>query len=73
MSSLIYTQQKYILIHTEQKKSQHIKPKKHLKKRAKIKPIKSEENLVDEYCHKSEPESFHDLLMRFIYGFIVPL
>ncbi|NEN92698.1 MAG: hypothetical protein F6K48_28875, partial [Okeania sp. SIO3H1] len=22
---------------------------------------------------KSEPESFHDLLIRFIYGFIVPL
>ncbi|NEN91717.1 MAG: hypothetical protein F6K48_23555 [Okeania sp. SIO3H1] len=61
------------LIYTEQKKSQHIKPKKHLKKRAKIKAIKSEENLVDEYCQKSEPESFHDLLIRFIYGFIVPL
>ncbi|GGA48026.1 hypothetical protein CYANOKiyG1_67160 [Okeania sp. KiyG1] len=40
MSTLIYTEQKYILIHTEQKKSQHLKPNKHLKKRAKIKAIK---------------------------------
>ncbi|NEO58583.1 MAG: hypothetical protein F6K54_39360 [Okeania sp. SIO3B5] len=73
MSTLSYTEQKYILIHTEQKKSQHIKPKKHLKKRAEIKAIKSEENLVDEYCHKSEPESFHDLLIRLISGFVIPL
>ncbi|NEP91172.1 MAG: hypothetical protein F6K18_32640 [Okeania sp. SIO2C2] len=73
MSTLIYTEQKYILIHTEQKKTQQIKPKKHLNKKVKIKAIKSEKNLVDEYWHKSEPESFHDLLIRFISGFIVPL
>ncbi|NEP83723.1 MAG: hypothetical protein F6K17_14540 [Okeania sp. SIO3C4] len=69
-------------IYTEPKKSQQIKPKKHLNKRAKINAIKSEENLnaikseenlVDEYLHKSESESFDHLLVRFIYGFIVPL
>ncbi|MDY7002530.1 MAG: hypothetical protein SWX82_00780 [Cyanobacteriota bacterium] len=61
------------LIYTEQKKSQQIEPKKHLNKKAKIKAIKSEENLVDEYWHKSDHKSFNDLLIRFIYGFIVPL
>lgn len=75
MSTIIYTEQKYILIHTEQKKYQQLKPnKKLLRKKEKIKTeAQKEENSVDEYWHKSEPESFQDLLVRFIYGFIIPL
>ncbi|NEQ38697.1 MAG: hypothetical protein F6K40_21465 [Okeania sp. SIO3I5] len=75
MSSSVYTEPKYILINTEQKKSQQIKQKKkHKQKRANIIPkAKSEENSLDEYLHTSGHESFQDLLVRFIYGFILPL
>ena len=75
MSTFVDTEPKYILIHTKPKKSQQIKQKKkHKQKRANIIPkAKSEENSLDEYLHKSDHESFQDLLVRFIYRFIVPL
>ncbi len=71
----ISTDKKYTLIQTEPKKSKQIKPKKkHLKKRAKIKPKeKAEEDLVEAYWHQSDHESFQDLLVRFIYGLVIPL
>ncbi|MGD1805004.1 hypothetical protein ACP6PL_06130 [Dapis sp. BLCC M126] len=70
-----YTDTKYTLIQTEPKKSKQIKPKKkNLKKRAKIEPKgKAEEDLVETYWHQSDHESFQDLLVRFIYGLVVPL
>ncbi|NES06596.1 MAG: hypothetical protein F6K22_29525 [Okeania sp. SIO2F4] len=71
----IYTEKKYTLIQTEPEKYKQIKPKKkHLKKRAQIKPTgKAEEDLIDSYFDKSEHESFQHLLVRFIYGFVLPL
>lgn len=71
----ISTEKKYTLIKTEPKKSKGIKPKKkHLKKRAKIKPVeKAEEDLVEAYLDKSDHESFEDLLVRFMYGLVIPL
>ncbi len=71
----IYTEKKYTLIQTEPKKSKQIKPKKkHLKKRANIKPTgKVEEDLVEAYLDKSEHESFQHLLVRFIYALALPL
>ncbi|MGD1713130.1 hypothetical protein [Dapis sp. BLCC M172] len=71
----IYAEKKYTLIRNEPKKSKQVEPKKkHIKKRAKIKPkAKVEEDLVETYWHQSDHESFQNLLMRFIYGFVIPL
>ncbi|MGD1701277.1 hypothetical protein [Dapis sp. BLCC M229] len=75
MSTITYTEKKYTLIQTEPKKYKQIKPKKkHLKKRAKIKPKgKAKEDSVEAYWHQSDHESFQDLLVRFIYGLVIPL
>ncbi|MEM1169408.1 MAG: hypothetical protein AAGJ08_10135 [Cyanobacteria bacterium P01_H01_bin.35] len=71
----ISTEKKYTLIQTKPKKSKQLEPKKkHIKKRAKSKPkAKVEEDLVEAYWHQSDHESFQDVLMRFIYGFVIPL
>ncbi len=71
----IYTEKKYTLAQTEPKKSKQIKPKqKHFKQKAKIKPKeKAEENLFDASWDESKHESFQDLLIRFISGYMVPL
>jgi hypothetical protein len=68
MSTIIY-------INTDHKITDEKKEKKRkLKKRAKIKPAKEvKESSLDEYLQTSEHESLEQLLIRFLYGFVIPM
>ncbi|MGK7922157.1 MAG: hypothetical protein AB4080_19340 [Trichodesmium sp.] len=64
-----------IYINIEQQETEKVKTKnKKLKKRAKIKPPReAQETSLDEYLQKSDHESLEELLVRFVYGFIIPI
>jgi len=68
MSTIIY-------INTDQKITDKTKDKKKkLKKRAKNKPSREAEEIsLDEYLQKSDHESLEQLLVRFLYGFVIPI